>query len=71
MTQKISKSWILLFSFQGTPWKIDLVTIAKWSHLFPSRTQKLSTSAADIAPWVKYARCQVFFYVFFYFHAIL
>ena len=25
------------------------MAIAKWPHLFPSRTQKLSTSAADIA----------------------
>ena len=38
----------LLFSFEGDL-KKDLVMKAKWVHLFPSRTQKLSTSAATIA----------------------
>ena len=38
----------LLFSFEGDLEK-DLVMKAKWVHLFPSRTQKLSTSAATIA----------------------
>ena len=33
-----------LFSFEGTFLK-DIVTKAKGSHLFPSRTQKLSPSA--------------------------
>ena len=35
--------------------------MAKWSHLFPSRTQKLSILAAKIAGHapVKIARCQV------------
>ena len=42
----------------------DLVTIAKWSHLFPSRTQKLSISSANIAMLaiVKLASCQVILY---------
>ena len=35
--------------------------MAKWTHLFSSRTQKLSTSAATIAKLalVKIAHCQV------------
>ena len=36
---------ILLFSFQGTK---NPVTIARRSHLFPSRTQKLSSLAPMI-----------------------
>ena len=39
------------------------MAIAKWIHLFPSRTQKLSTSTATIvgrAP-AKIASCWVFF----------
>ena len=39
----------------------DLVILAKWSHLFPSRTQKLSTLAATISSpaLVKIAHCQL------------
>ena len=39
----------------------DLVAMAEWSHLFPSRTQKLSIPAVKIAMLaiVKIARCQV------------
>ena len=39
----------LLFSFQGAISLKDLVTIPEWSHLFPSRTQKLSTPGPKIA----------------------
>ena len=44
----------------------DLVTIAMWSHLFPSRTQKLSTSAAKIAlRWIEHvARSLLFLFLF-------
>jgi hypothetical protein len=35
-----------------------LVTMAKWTHLFPSRTQKLSTSAPKIVQCAKIGRCQ-------------
>ena len=50
----------LLFSFEGKT-SSDLVMKAKWTHLYSSRTQKLSTSAATIAGRapVKIARCQV------------
>ena len=50
----------LLFSFEGET-SSDLVMKAKWTHLYSSRTQKLSTSAATIAGRapVKIARCQV------------
>lgn len=50
----------LLFSFEGWT-SSDLVMKAKWTHLYSSRTQKLSTSAATIAGRapVKIARCQV------------
>ena len=38
------------------------------AHLFPYRTQKLSISAAIVAmrDIVRVARCQVFFFVYFY-----
>ena len=32
--------------------KENLVAIAKWTHLFPSRTQKLSTLALIIVGWI-------------------
>ena len=38
----------MLFSFEGTNLQ-DPVIIEKWSHLVPSRTQKLSTLSASIA----------------------
>ena len=39
----------------------DLVAIARWTHLYPSRTQKLSILAVTIAgpAPVKITRCQV------------
>ena len=41
--------------------------MARWTHLFPSRTQKLSTVVATISRFVldKIARCRAFFFVFF------
>ena len=41
-----------------------LVTIAKWIHLFPSRTQKLSTFTPKIV-YAKIGSCQFFFALFF------
>ena len=40
------------------------VTIAKWIHLFPSRTQKLSTFTPTIV-YAKIGSCQFFFAFFF------
>ena len=51
----------MLFSFERITVlsrNIDLVTMEKWSHLVPSRTQKLSTCSASIAI-VNQARRQV------------
>lgn len=42
-----------------------LVTIAKWIHLFPSRTQKLSTFTPKIV-YAKIGSCQFFFCFFNY-----
>ena len=39
----------VLFSFEGATFKRDLVMKAMWTHLYPYRTQKLSTSAVKIA----------------------
>ena len=40
-----------------------LVTIAKWIHLFPSRTEKLSTYTPTIV-YAKIGSCQFFFFCF-------
>ena len=50
----------MLSGFEGLTLK-DLVVMAKWTHLYPSRTQKLSTLAVTIAApaVVKITRCQV------------
>ena len=50
----------MLSGFEGLTLK-DLVVMAKWTHLYPSRTQKLSTLAVTIArpALVKITRCQV------------
>ena len=51
---------LMLFSFEG--WTSnDLVAMAEWTHLFSSRTQKLSTLTATISrrALVKIASCQV------------
>ena len=61
MYQMVQKETVNCYSvLRGRP-QSDLVAIAMWIHLFSSRTQKLSISAATIsglAP-VKIARCQV------------
>ena len=50
----------MLSGFEGLTLE-DLVVMAKWTHLYPSRTQKLSTLAVTIAmpAIVKITRCQV------------
>ena len=50
----------MLSGFEGSTLE-DLVVMAKWTHLYPSRTQKLSTLAVTIAmpAIVKITRCQV------------
>ena len=36
--------------------------MARWTHLFPSRTQKLSTVVAKVSLWARIASCRAFFY---------
>ena len=65
----------MLFSFDRLTTIKNLVIMAKWTHLFSSRTQKLSTSAATISrrALVKIAHRQVkelsneFFFFFYFF----
>ena len=62
----------MLSGFEGLTLQ-DLVVMAKWTHLFPSRTQKLSTLAVTIAmpAIVKITRCQVrLTYVSLFFHCL-
>ena len=42
--------------------------MTRWTHLFPSRTQKLSTVVATISRLVldKIARCRAFFFAIFF-----
>lgn len=37
--------------------------MARWSHLVPSRTQKLSTAVAKVSPWERIARRRAFFFL--------
>ena len=61
MCQKDTKETVNCYSVLRERPQSDLVAIAMWTHLFSSRTQKLSISAAKIAGLapVKIARCQV------------
>ena len=56
---------VIVFGFQGTTASLkekSLVALAWWTHLFPSRTQKLSTTVATIPGEPgKIARCWAFF----------
>ena len=77
-TQRFEKDEVrncyLVFREQSTLKKQDPVMMAQWPHLYPSRTQKLSTVAAKIAQ-ANLARCRViesmvfhrspFFYTFY------
>ena len=59
-TRKKENGSQLLFGFEGMTSE-DLVAMAKWRHLYPSRTQKLSTLTVTIAgpAPVKITSCQV------------
>ena len=56
-------STVIQFSGNDSLKKKDLVTIPEWSHLFPSRTQKLSTLGPKIAvpAIVNRGSCRFFF----------
>ena len=41
---------------------LSLVTMTQWTHLFPSRTEKLSTVVAKVAK-ARIARCWALFFM--------
>ena len=48
----------LLYSFEGTPQQRNPVAIAEWFHLFPSRTQSLSTHTSKVLGWRRPGRIE-------------
>ena len=48
----------LLYSFEGTPQQRNPVAIAEWIHLFPSRTQSLSTHTSKVLGWRRPGRIE-------------
>ena len=48
----------LLYSFEGTPQQRNPVAIAEWIHLFPYRTQSLSTHTSKVLGWRRPGRIE-------------
>ena len=48
----------LLYSFEGTPQQRNPVAIAEWFHLFPYRTQSLSTHTSKVLGWRRPGRIE-------------